>query len=312
MSSATSQSAPSSELVITTFNVQNLFPATSDPDITKAGVITPESEARKRRKLALAVQQELELPAIIALQEIGDEIILSTLAAEINAAAGTRYAGAAPPTSDRRGIRLGFLWDERRVQLDNLEQLQGADVAAAFGPSSPNPGREPLIGIFTAGACRIVIVNNHFKSNFIPEANLHLAEQMLLANAAQRRAQAAVLQAFAAARLATDPQEWLLITGDFNDGSTAPDSPLGRLLRGEPQLIHLLFAAGIRDYTFMREGETQLLDHMLASPAMAAACTAVTVRHFNSHVHPALALDPTTPARSSDHDALEARFTLTG
>ena len=208
------------QLAIATFNVQNLFSAGSNPVVTKAGYITAEKELVKRRKLILAVERELGLPEILALQEVGDAQILHKLASGLNEAAGTAYQSAAPATSDRRGIRLGFLWDEARVEKEAIMQMSGADVAAAFGQSSPNPGREPLAGLFQIKGRRIMIINNHFKSNFIPEANLHLAEPLLLANAAQRRAQAAVLQAFAAPRLARNPQELLLITGDFNDGST--------------------------------------------------------------------------------------------
>jgi predicted extracellular nuclease len=294
---------------ITTFNVQNLFPAFSDPLQTKAGSISPGDEAVKRIKLRRTIHETLALPEIIALQEIGDEQILQQLAGEINNAAGTAYAAAAPHTSDRRGIRLGFMWDTARVKKEKIWQLDGEDVAAAFGAVSPNPGREPLAATFVIAGRPITILNNHLKSNYIPEADAENAEEIRGANSALRLAQAQVLRDFAAAQLAADPAAWLLITGDFNDGSTAVDAPLGYLLHHPPPLIRLLPPAEEEPpYTLQYAGVRQLLDHMLASQGMAEGCTAVRIDHINAAADPLLALDPTVLNRSSDHDPLTALF----
>ena len=61
-------------------------------------------------------------------------------------------------------------------------------------------------------------------------------------------------------------------------------------------------------YTYVYDGNSQVLDHMLVSPALFDLFTAVDVPHFNAGYPDGLGEDATTPLRPSDHDALEGRF----
>ncbi len=140
--------------------------------------------------------------------------------------------------------------------------------------------------------------------------------QMRQASEAQRMAQARVARDFANDLLAADAAAWLVAAGDFNDCPRRAvrdgrDSPLFILAGGESEtpLTNLLMTQGNRHaYTFFREGETAVLDHLLVSPALARRATAVRVPHINTPFPPQFTQDPITPFRSSDHDPLIAWF----
>lgn len=61
-------------------------------------------------------------------------------------------------------------------------------------------------------------------------------------------------------------------------------------------------------FTCVFDGNSQVLDHMLVSPALFDLFTAVDVLHFNASYPDGLGDDPTTTLRASDHDPLEGRF----
>ena len=64
-------------------------------------------------------------------------------------------------------------------------------------------------------------------------------------------------------------------------------------------------------YTYVYDGNSQVLDHMLVSPALLEMYVAADILHFNAGF-PATLLgeDPTTTLRASDHDPLEGRFKI--
>lgn len=293
------------ELTVTTFNLYNLFERPDERDAV----------AIKLAKLTLALQYELYLPEILCLQEVGSETLLQQLAMSVNAAARTQYQIIAPACSDLRGIRLGLMWDADRVQLSRAYQLSGTAVAAAFGPDSGNPGREPLVAELECAGTPLTVVNNHFKSDYLGDALPADHPRMLREFRVQRSAQAQVVRDFADGRLASDPDALILIAGDFNDTHHGDDSPL-RVLEGGPDaapFTNLLPSTRERQpYSFIKDGQRLLLDHMLASPALLARLTAVQVRHFNAAFPEDFEGDPTTAVRVSDHDPLEASFHLPG
>ncbi|MCA9970338.1 MAG: hypothetical protein KC425_08985, partial [Anaerolineales bacterium] len=199
-------------------------------------------------------------------------------------------------------------WDAHRVRLAVGYQLEGTDVTAAFGPGSASPGREPLLGEFDVAGERLTLLVNHFKSDYVPQADDASRDELIRRAQAQRLTQARVVREWASARLAADPRALLLVAGDLN----AP--PAGLPVRivaggtGETPLTNLLPAHAPAEYTFVLHGQPVILDHLLASPALAARLTAVSVPHPNAAAAPELAADPTTTARASDHDPLLATF----
>ena len=311
-------------ITITTFNLYNLFDADKAVQVRINGEWQrPFRQAQDKpllpiqlAKLSLAIQHELALPEIIAVQEVGSEAVLQQLADKVNGAAGTTYRAISPPTSDRRGIQIGFLYDQQRVELVQAYQLSGAAVAAAFGTASPNPGREPLVGVFRIADEKVTIINNHFKSNYIPEAQTAETKQLLQRNLALRAAQARVVRGVVNSLLTANPEALVLVTGDLNSSKRGrPQMDLldpVKILEGageERPLTNLLpLKQDIHEYTFIWEGENEILDHILVSPALLEKFVSVAALHFNAASAEALWLDEETAVRCSDHDPLQAQF----
>lgn len=301
MKQGISSSSQFTELTIATFNLYNLF---AEPEYSDLET--------KLAKLTLAVQAELALPDILLVQEVAAESLLQQLADSINADGSCAYQATAPPTSDRRGIRVGLLWNTSRVQLVRAWQLDGPDIAAAFGLHSSHPGREPLAGMFTIQGREVTIVANHFKSDYVPLAQTEDSDDLRRKFQAQRLAQARTMRAFVNEWLTRDPEALLLVGGDLN---AVPTDLTVRIVAGrspeEIPLVNVLPALHPQAYTFVLDGHPIILDHLLVSPALRARCVDVSVPHFNTNQPPELLTDGTTAHFCSDHDPLLARFRLT-
>jgi len=279
---------------------------------------TPEEMETQLAKLALAIQVELELPEIIVVQEVENTEILQVLGDRVNAAAGTNYVATSFETSDARGIEVGFLWDDDRVTLLDAYQMSGPDVEAAFGPSSTSPGREPLVGVFEIKGKEITIVGNHFKSKGGDDPLFGVNWPPDRVTEVQRKMQATVVRDFVNSILDADPNALVMVTGDLNDfqfgePGEGADHPIAILEGGlgEISLTNLLnLEKDAETYTYLYDGNSQVLDHMLVSPALYDLFAAVDVLHFNAGFPSDLGADVTTTLRASDHDPLEGRFNL--
>jgi predicted extracellular nuclease len=108
-----------------------------------------------------------------------------------------------------------------------------------------------------------------------------------------------------------------MVAGDLNDfqfsePGEGPDNPVA-ILEGAPSevpLTNLLnFEKPAETWTFVFDGNAQVLDHMLVSPALLDHFQAADVLHFNTNT-PTLLLedDANSPLSASDHDPLEGRF----
>ena len=314
---ASTRSGPKGDTVITTFNVENLFDLEDNP-YKDDGSSTPSPAELETQltKLALAIRIELELPEIVVVQEVENTAILQELGDRVNAAAGTNYHAVSFETSDVRGIEVGFLWDADRVMLLDAYQMSGSDVEAAFGPSSPSPGREPLVGVFEIGSEALIIVGNHFKSKGGDDPLFGMNQPPVRVTEVQRKMQAHVVRDFVNAILDDDPDALVMVAGDLNDFQFGePGEGLGHPVAilegdaGEVPLTNLLnLEKGAETYTYVYDGNSQALDHMLVSPALYDLFVAVDALHFNASYPDGLGEDATTPLRASDHDPLEGRF----
>ena len=304
---------------ITTYNVENLFDLVDNPDKDDASSTpTPAELETQLAKLALAVEIELDLPEIIVVQEVENTAILQTLGDRVNAANGTNYAAVSFETSDVRGIEVGFLWDADRVSLLDAFQMSGPDVDAAFGPGSASPGREPLVGLFDIDGTEVTIIGNHFKSKGGDDPLFGVNQPPIRVTEAQRKDQAQVVRNFVNDLLDADPGARVMVAGDLNDfqfgePGEGPDHPIAILEggAGEVPLTNLInLEKPAETFTFVFDGNSQVLDHILISPALLDDYTAVDILHFNAGFPSDLGSVPDTPIRASDHDAVEARFRL--
>ena len=302
---------------ITTYNVENLFDLVDNPDKADQAA-SPERLEIQLAKLALAVEIELQLPEILVVQEVENTDILQILGDRVNAAAGTSYTAVSFETSDFRGIEVGFLWDADRVTLVDAFQMSGPDVEAAFGPSSASPGREPLVGIFDIEGNEVTIIGNHFKSKGGDDPLFGVNQPPIRITEAQRKDQAQAVRNFVNDVLDADPEAKVIVAGDLNDfqfgePGEGPDHPLAILEgnAGEVPLTNLInLEKPAEAFTFVFDGNSQVLDHILISPSLMDDFTAVDILHFNAGYPSTLGSVPGTPIRASDHDAVEARFRL--
>ena len=313
------RSGGSRDITITTFNVENLFDLVNDPDKNDAGSTPSVAQLETQlAKLALAIEIELRLPEVLVVQEVENNIILQDLGDLVNDATGTSYLAVSFETSDARGIEVGFLWDTDRVTLLDAFQMSGANVEAAFGPSSASPGREPLVGMFEIKGHEVTIIGNHFKSKGGDDPIFGVNQPPIRITEVQRKSQARVVRDFVNDILNGDPNAKVIVTGDLNDfqfgePGEGPDHPLAILEggTGEVALLNLInLEKPAEKFTFVFDGNSQVLDHMLISPSLWDHFKAVDILHFNAGFPSALGSAPDTTIRASDHDALEARFRL--
>jgi predicted extracellular nuclease len=63
-------------------------------------------------------------------------------------------------------------------------------------------------------------------------------------------------------------------------------------------------------FTYLYQGNSQVLDHILVSPKMLERLVAVDILHVNASYPVAFERDRSTHLRASDHDVVETRFQL--
>jgi predicted extracellular nuclease len=335
------RSGPRGDLRITSFNVENLFDLIDNPDKDDEGSTpTPEELETKLSKLALAIEQELELPAILVVQEVENTEILQELGNRVNTATGTDYQAVSFETSDARGIEVGFLWDDDRVALVDAFQLTDEivlGVSDAFGEASTSPGREPLVGMFRlpdddgeederrSGDDEnevITIVGNHFKSKGGDDPLYGINQPPIRITEEQRKLQAQVVRDYVDLLFDVNREAKVIVTGDLNDFQFGEpgeglEHPLAILegMTGEVPRYGVLtnlidWEMPAETFTFVFDGNSQVLDHMLVSRELLEDVAAVDILHFNASFPAGLGADPTTPIRSADHDPVELRLTL--
>ena len=306
-------------LTVATFNVENLFDLLDDPVKDDTGSTpTPEALDTKLAKLTLAIAEKLHTPDIVVVQEVENTAILQQLADHVNAYAGTSYSVASIETSDARGIEVGFMWNTARVANLDTYQMTGADVDSAFGPGSASPGREPLVGVFEFNGEEITVIGNHFKSKGGDDPLFGINWPPIRVTEVQRKLQASVVRDFVNDLFAGDPDANVIVTGDLNDfefgePGEGEDHPISIVEGSDNEVSLHNLINGIKKaqrYTYIFDGNSQVLDHMLVSSSLLANSTKVRIMHFNANVPHVVGEDATTASRSSDHDPILATFKI--
>lgn len=317
--------------VIATFNVENLFDRKNNPLKDDSGSTpTPRELETKLTKLTRFIVDTLEVPAIVVVQEVENEAILQTLGDRVNSRArrgsisaevdhrAVDYVAVSFESSDRRGIENGFLYDRSRVRLVQAYRLGGPDVAAAFGPQSPSPGREPIVGVFqipsVLGEQDLTIVGNHFKSKGGDQPLFGVTWPPIRETEAQRRDQAKAVRRFVDEVFAENAESLLVVAGDLNDfqfpePGEQEHHPLGILEGGRIALRNVIGdLPDAERFTYVYDGNSQVLDHILVSLALEGYLLDTTVARGNAGSPASLADEADTWLRSSDHDALLIRL----
>jgi hypothetical protein len=305
------------ELEIASFNVENLAP--SDPASKFAG-------------LADTLINNLKAPDVVAVEEIQDNtgatdngvtdasVTWGMLIAAIQAAGGPTYEfRQIDPVNDQDGgqpggnIRQGFLFrtDRGLAFVDRpggtstnstavVRTRRGPQLTFSPGRIDPtdtafNASRKPLAGEFTWKGRTIIVVANHFNSKGGDDPLFGHRQPPVRVTEDQRHAQARIVNDFARDIQRADPLSNYVVLGDLNDFEF---SETVQILQGLQMLdLYYLLPPNER-YSYVFEGNSQALDHILASPALLFPLPEYDSVHVNSEFHD----------QQSDHDPQVARF----
>ena len=307
------------ELAIATFNFENLDP--SDP---------PAKFAR----LAGILVHNLQSPDIVSGEEVQDDngptdngvvsanTTLDTLVAAIEAAGGPHYQYRyISPVNDQDGgepggnIRQVFLFrTDRGVSF--VDRPGGGSTTAtavvngAGGPElSASPGRidptnaaftasrKPLAGEFLARGQHLFVISNHFNSKGGDQPLTGRFQPPQHSSETQRHQQAQIVHDFVGQILAADPNANVVVAGDLNDFEF---SDTVSILKGTI-LSDLVDTLPLNErYSYVFEGNSQTLDHILSTAALVRNPFSFDVVHVNAEF----------ADQASDHDPALMRVTL--
>jgi predicted extracellular nuclease len=229
-------------------------------------------------------------PTIVGLQEVENIEILRDLAEE-PAIAGYSYEPVLFEGTDSRGIDNAYLVRGDQATIEGAEHY-----VAPEGLTS----RPPLVITATlhldSGEATVYVLNNHFTSMSGGEKPTE----------PRRTAQAAWNAGLVDQILANDPGAHVAVLGDLN---SFYDSPPLDLLR-EAGLRHVYeFVEPERPYSYIFQGESETLDHILVTPSLYELLAAVEAVHIDAD-YPLPLPDDASARRVSDHDPIVAIFTL--
>ncbi len=179
-----------------------------------------------------------------------------------------------------------------------------------ISPSDPafSDSRKPLAGEFVFNDQRLIVIGNHFNSR-IGDQPLYGANQPpTLSTQVKRSQQAQIVRDFVTTVLTADPTANVIVAGDLNEFEFG--NPLAILKNGNGTLAAGLQLANVIEnpaldgerYTYQFEGNSQVIDHILYSPALSAKLSSVDIVHFNADYL------TTDSVRASDHDPVTAVF----
>ena len=306
------------ELTVATFNVENLDPGDG---------------AAKFDTLAALIVNNVKSPDLIAVEEVQDNngatdngvvdpsVTIATLITAITNAGGPTYSyRQINPVNDQDGgepggnIRQIFLFRTDRglafVDRPGGDSTTATTVTNAGGTAqlsfSPgridptntawNSSRKPLAAEFVFNGQRLYVIANHFNSKGGDQPLTGKFQPPVRSSEVQRHQQATIEAGFVQQIRAIDPNANVVVLGDLNDFEFS-------------ETIHILEAAGLTDlydtvplaerYSYVFEGNSQTLDHILVSGSLLNRST-LDVVHVNAEF----------ADQASDHDPSVVRILM--
>ncbi|MFC5032435.1 MULTISPECIES: endonuclease/exonuclease/phosphatase family protein [Streptomyces] len=297
------------ELAVATYNVENLDP--SDPQT-------------KFDRLAVGVVTHLASPDIVALEEIQDNngaVNDGTVAADqtvnkfidaIVAAGGPRYQWRSiDPTNGTDGgepggnIRQAFLYNPARVSFTDrpggnattpvwVSSIHGK-AALSVSPGRIAPGdsawadsRKPLAGEFTFRGKPVIVIANHFASKGGDSPLTSRTQPVVRSSETKRLQQSVQVNTFVRQIQAVQKDARVVVLGDINDYEFSAAGL--RLTEGRALKDLVLTLRPSERYSYVFQGNSQVLDHILVSPSLGSPDYDVV--HINSEF----------ADQASDHD----------
>ncbi|GAA3106753.1 endonuclease/exonuclease/phosphatase family protein [Streptomyces echinatus] len=277
------------ELAVATYNVENLDPSDATFD-----------------KHASSIVHNLQSPDIVSLEEIQDDngakddgtvgagATVNKLIDAIVAAGGPKYDWRSiDPVNDQDGgepggnIRQVFLFNPERV---SFVDRAGGDSTTAVGVTkvhgkaqlTASPGRidpanaawahsrKPLAGEFAFRGKTVFVIANHLNSKGGDQALTSQYQPPVRSSEVQRHAQATAVNAFVKDILAVQKNADVIALGDMNDFEF---SGTAEILEGDGALWSAIKSLPKSErYTYDYQGNQQVLDQILISPAIRRGC----------------------------------------
>lgn len=219
-----------------------------------------------------------------------------------------------PPADNQDGgelggnIRVGFLFrTDRGLQFidrggnssagaEPVADAGDIELTQSPGRIQPNAGafydsRKPLVGEFSFQGHKIIVIGAHLNSKGGDTALYGLYQPPRLDSERQRIQQAAIIQRFVAQIQVLDHEALVVVAGDMNDFQFS--EPL-IALKGSSltDVVELLPAE--EQYTYVYEGNSQVLDHILVTKPLENLLSDVDIVHLNAEF--------LASQRTSDHD----------
>lgn len=275
----------------------------------------PDEQAYTQQlaKRAHAIAETLYSCTIIGLQETGTPADAQQLADLLNSTYGLDYEATAlaGPGTQSSEFPLTNSLLTRRNQVQVIQSALSQDCSPQNYEVVVLPGdcpsgeyalfdRPPLVvdllvnGPWSAPLPLTVIVN-HWKSKGGDET----------INAVRRVAQARHVAAIVQQQLNTDPNAYLAVLGDLNDYYES--EPIKQLRTSvQPPLLHLYdYLPRLDRYTYIFNGGSQVLDHVLVTPTLARLVALVDSVHSNADFPGAGQTQPQILSHASDHDPVQ-------
>ncbi|MFD1535083.1 endonuclease/exonuclease/phosphatase family protein [Pseudonocardia aurantiaca] len=307
------------ELAVATYNVENL---------------SAVDDQAKFDGLARGIIDHLSSPDIVTLEEIQDnngptgvndgvvaaDQTLKRFVDAIVAAGGPRYEWRQIDPQDMTdggepggNIRVGFLFNPQRVSfvdrpggnattaVDVVADQKNKNPQLSISPGRVDPtnpawrtSRKPLACEFVFHGKTVFVIANHFASKGGDQPVHGINQPPVRSSEVQREQQATVLRGFIDKLFAADPNADLVVAGDLNDYQFSPT--LRTLTQGGALTALMNTLPESERYSYVFDGNSQVLDHILVSKALKKVDYDVV--HINAEF----------AERSSDHDPQIVRF----
>jgi hypothetical protein len=323
------------EFTVASFNVERFFDDIDAPEI-KEPITTREAFQNRLKKASLAIRDYLKTPDILALVEVENLPTLQKIADKINAdltAAGKtniKYEAFLLEGNDIGGIDSGFLVNTNRVKVIEVTQL-GKDEM--FKNPSFDKGNVPVFDrpslVLRAEVKNgdktfpVTAIANHLKS-LRGITNEKEGEGVRL----KRKLQAEFMARFLQSRQTANPNERLVLAGDFNafqftDGLV---DVIGAI-KGKPAVKELVLLptedlitndltnlvdmiSREQRYSYSFAGNAQVLDHVIVNQPLLKHAARFGYARINADFPEIYRNDPNRVERLSDHDAAVAYFSF--
>ncbi|KFN02627.1 endonuclease [Bacillus clarus] len=295
------------KLTVATYNIEN-FSANKK-----------ETTDEKVKALAYSIKYNLKMPDIIGVEEvqdnngtINDGTTDASLSAKriIDAVQEIRgpkyeYVEVAPKNNQDGGapganIRVGFFYNPSRVKLASVPKLLDKNVVR-IGEENPlfESTRKPLAAEFTFQGQNIVVIASHLNSKLGDATPFGKVQPLVLKSEEKRVQLAQEVNHFVKGIQEKNANAPVVVVGDMNDFEFS--KPL-QALQGTILKDMLNTVPKENRYTYIHDGNAQVLDHILVTNNIAPH-TIVDPVHLNSNVMK-------EHGRVSDHDPVLAQIDL--